>query len=122
MAAGISRNPMSMRSLAIFIVILFCAGTSLSQSSSKTAAFDAYLQPYVQSGNFAGDVLVERNGKVVFEKAYGFADRERRIQNIAATRFHVASISMQFAVQEDQYSSKNKLNSESPTQVRLRGG
>jgi CubicO group peptidase (beta-lactamase class C family) len=41
----------------------------------------------------AGDVLVEKRGKVVFEKAYGFADREHRIPNTAATRFHIASMS-----------------------------
>lgn len=60
------------------------------------AAIDAYLQPYVQSNNFSGDVLVVRNGRVVFEKAYGFADREHRIPNTAATKFHIASVSMQF--------------------------
>jgi CubicO group peptidase (beta-lactamase class C family) len=87
---------MFMRPLAIVIGVAFCAGGSLAQSNSKAAAIDAYLQPYVHSGNFAGDVLVEKNGKVVFEKAYGFADKEHRIRNIAATRFHIASMSMQF--------------------------
>ena len=57
---------------------------------------DAYLKPYVQSGNFSGAVLAKENGKIVFEKAYGFADRERKVPNAMETRFHVASISMQF--------------------------
>jgi D-alanyl-D-alanine carboxypeptidase len=87
---------MSMRPLAILIGIAFCASRSLAQSNSNAAAIDAYLQPYVRSGNFAGDVLVEKNGKVIFEKAYGFADREHRVRNTAATRFHIASMSMQF--------------------------
>jgi len=87
---------MSMKLLAIVTVIFLCAGTGPAQSNFNAAAVDAYLQPYVQSGNFAGDVRVERNGKVIFEKAYGFADRERRIRNTPATRFHIASISMQF--------------------------
>jgi CubicO group peptidase (beta-lactamase class C family) len=86
---------MPIRPLAIVIVIAFCASVSVAQSNSA-AAIDAYLQPYAQSGNFAGDVLVARTGKVIFEKAYGFADREHRIPNTAATRFHIASVSMQF--------------------------
>jgi D-alanyl-D-alanine carboxypeptidase len=39
---------------------------------------------------------VERDGKTVFERAYGFADRERHLKNTLATPFHVASMSMQF--------------------------
>jgi CubicO group peptidase (beta-lactamase class C family) len=60
------------------------------------AAIDTYLQPYVESRNFAGEVLVEKNGKVVFEKAYGFADRERHLRNTAKTKCHIASVSVQF--------------------------
>jgi CubicO group peptidase (beta-lactamase class C family) len=57
---------------------------------------DRYLQPYVRGNNFAGQVLVERNGKIIFEGSYSFADREQRVRNTPATRFHVASMSMQF--------------------------
>jgi CubicO group peptidase (beta-lactamase class C family) len=89
-------NHMPVRPLAIFIVIVFCVGGSVAQRNSTATAIHAYLQPYAQSGNFAGDVLVEKSGKIVFEKAYGFADREHHIRNAAATRFHIASMSMQF--------------------------
>jgi CubicO group peptidase (beta-lactamase class C family) len=57
---------------------------------------DRYLRPYVRSNNFSGAVLVSQNGKAIFERAYGFADRERGVRNTMATRFHVASVSMQF--------------------------
>lgn len=57
---------------------------------------DAYLQPYVRTNNFWGVVRVERNGSVVFERAYGYADRQNAVRNEPATRFHIASISMQF--------------------------
>lgn len=57
---------------------------------------DAYLTAYVQSGNFSGAVLVKQRKKIIFQKAYGFADREHEVQNTPATRFHIASVSMQF--------------------------
>jgi CubicO group peptidase (beta-lactamase class C family) len=85
-----------MRALVIVVGIAFCAGRGGAQSNSKAAALDAYLRPYVHSGNFSGNVLVEKNGKIVFEKAYGLADRDNRLGNTVATRFHIASMSMQF--------------------------
>lgn len=84
------------RKLAIVAVIACCADGSWAQFRSHAADIDAYVQPYVRSGNFSGDVLVEKNGKVVLEKAYGLADREHRTPNTLATRFHIASMSMQF--------------------------
>jgi D-alanyl-D-alanine carboxypeptidase len=85
-----------MRALTFVIGIALCAGGDLTRANSNATAIDAYLQPYVRSGNLAGDVLVEKNGKVIFERAYGFADREDRVPNTAATQFHIASVSMQF--------------------------
>jgi len=87
---------MPIRRLATVIAMALCAGRSIAQSNSTPAAMDAYLQAYARSGNFAGYVLVEKSGRVIFEKAYGLANRERRIPNAAATRFHIASMSMQF--------------------------
>jgi CubicO group peptidase (beta-lactamase class C family) len=87
---------MATRCLATAALIAFCVAGSHGQSKFSAPPIDAYLQPYVRSGNFAGDVLVEKNGKIVFEKAYGFAERERHVRNTPATRFHIASMSMQF--------------------------
>ena len=81
--------------LAIPFVMALCTSASNAQSPIATA-IDAYLQPYIASGNFAGAVLVEKSGKLIFERAYGLADREHRISNTIDTRFHVASVSMQF--------------------------
>jgi D-alanyl-D-alanine carboxypeptidase len=82
--------------VAAICILAFCDGPIMAQNNSHAATIDAYLQPYVRSGNFSGSVLVEKNGKIVFEKAYGFADREQGTKNSTATRFHIASMSMQF--------------------------
>lgn len=87
---------MSIRCLTTATLIAFCVAGSQGQSKPTAAAIDAYIQPYVRSQNFAGDVLVEKDGKIVFQRAYGFADRERHVRNTPATRFHIASMSMQF--------------------------
>lgn len=84
------------RIISVALVLSVCVFQALAQKHSVGEQIDAYLQPYVQSGNFSGAVLAKENGKIVFEKAYGFADRERKTPNTIQTRFHVASVSMQF--------------------------
>jgi CubicO group peptidase (beta-lactamase class C family) len=77
--------------LALSISLPLCA-----QQTDVDAAIDAYIAPYVATNNFSGAILVERDGKILFQKAYGFSDREHHISNTPQTRFHVASVSMQF--------------------------
>src|SRR5258708_1675799 len=78
------------------VAILLCLGECLAQKRLDVTSVASYLDPYVRSNNFAGDILIEENGKVLFEKAYGFANREKEIRDTTASRFHVASVSMQF--------------------------
>src|SRR5215469_4803835 len=78
------------------VIISLGALRCFAQSDSHRAEIDKYLQPYLQSKNFSGAVLVSNDGKEVFKKAYGFANRENRVRNTAETRFHIASVSMQF--------------------------
>jgi CubicO group peptidase (beta-lactamase class C family) len=61
-----------------------------------SASIEAYIRPYVTSNNFSGQILIARGGKVIFNKAYGTADRERNAPNTLDTEFHIASVSMQF--------------------------
>jgi len=77
-------------------VVIGMSALSLPQSDSRRTEIEKYLQPYVQSNNFAGAVLVSRDGKDVFKKAYGPADREKSVRNNTETQFHIASVSMQF--------------------------
>lgn len=72
------------------------ARSASGSAARDSIAIDAYVQPYVRSNNFAGQVLVARGGKVVFAKAYGDADRGRHVANTLSTPTHVASLSMQF--------------------------
>jgi CubicO group peptidase (beta-lactamase class C family) len=61
-----------------------------------SAALDDYLAKLAADDVFAGVGLVAKNGKPVFEKAYGYADRANRIPNTTATRFNLGSINKAF--------------------------
>jgi CubicO group peptidase (beta-lactamase class C family) len=74
-----------------------CLGTATFAAAATPAqAIDSYIRSYADGGNFSGVVRVERDGKLLFERAYGYADRRRRVANTRATQFHIASMSMQF--------------------------
>lgn len=57
-----------------------------------SAALDDYIAKLAASGDFAGVVLVAKDGVAIFEEGYGLADRERKIANTPDIRFNIASI------------------------------
>ena len=60
------------------------------------AALTHKLDDDVAADRFAGAALVARDGNVVFARADGLADRERKIYNTTATRFRLGSMNKMF--------------------------
>jgi CubicO group peptidase (beta-lactamase class C family) len=67
----------------------------MSQAGALTA-LRAQLDRDTAAGQFAGAVLVARNGKAVFTGAYGLADREKKLPNRLDTRFRIGSMNKMF--------------------------
>jgi len=61
-----------------------------------TSALDTYFGSLAATDVFSGNVLVAKDGKVVYEKSCGFADRANKIPNNSATRFNLGSINKAF--------------------------
>ena len=80
----------------VLVALSFCTCQSMGADNQVATHIDEYLKPYVESSNFSGSVLVRRKGRNVFQKAYGFSNREQRVKNRNDTRYHIASLSMQF--------------------------
>jgi len=67
--------------------------------AEATAVHDeiaAYIDPYVRSGNFSGSILVVEAGKVLFRNSYGHSGGPDGAPNRVDTKYHIASLSMQF--------------------------
>jgi CubicO group peptidase (beta-lactamase class C family) len=79
--------------LRILTAWLILAGATYAQTADE---FDIFIRPYVASNNFSGNVLIEHHGKVVFQRSYGYLDREHKRSNGDTTQFHIASVSMQY--------------------------
>lgn len=51
-----------------------------------------HVEAEAEAGRFSGVVLVARDGDVIAERAYGWADRDRGERNTPETRFNIGSI------------------------------
>src|SRR4029077_10101546 len=60
------------------------------------AAVRAKVERDVAMDRFSGAVLIAKNGKVLFNEAYGMADREKKIANKLDTRFRLGSMNKMF--------------------------
>jgi CubicO group peptidase (beta-lactamase class C family) len=66
--------------------------TGTASDSTFAAALRTHLETATQAGQFSGAVLVARDGRTLFEGAYGLADRERGVPNTPTTQFRVGSM------------------------------
>ena len=57
---------------------------------------DALFENTIKTNGPGAAVLVARDGKILFEKAYGLADIENHVPVTAETKFRIGSISKQF--------------------------
>jgi D-alanyl-D-alanine carboxypeptidase len=61
------------------------------------AAVKTHLDGLTARDEFSGAVLIAHNGIILFETAYGMADREKKIPNRTSTKFNIGSINKTFA-------------------------
>jgi CubicO group peptidase (beta-lactamase class C family) len=88
--------------LLIFVLLFLATNSLLSQSSAQPDAktdiseIDKLMQYSYENGMFNGDILVTEQGKPIYKKALGYADKNsgRKLNN--ETVFYLASVSKQF--------------------------
>lgn len=62
----------------------------------KAAALDRLCRDTSETGLFSGAVLVADHGEIIYQQAFGLANREWDIANTTDTKFRLASVSKQF--------------------------
>ena len=86
----------------------------VSEAELRTAA-ESRADKAAAAEQFSGALLIAKNGKPILTKAYGLADRERKIPNTADTRFRVGSMNKMFtAVAIMQLVQAGKLRLDAP--------
>lgn len=78
------------------IVLLIALATSARAASTLPERIDQRVREYVNAGLFSGVVLVAKGDQVLYEKAFGYADRAFNVPNTICTKFQIASVSKPF--------------------------
>jgi len=100
-------------SLALLAAILLAP--QLQANDDFASGLRAEAERRASSEEFAGAVLVARSGKVLYQSAYGYADRERKVLNSLDTRFRFGSMGKMFtAVAALQLVQAGKLALDAP--------
>lgn len=65
-------------------------------NDSLSEKIEATLKNHIEDDDYQGAVLVAKDGKILFNKAYGFANREKKIKNTTKTQFLIGSLTKSF--------------------------
>jgi CubicO group peptidase (beta-lactamase class C family) len=81
-------------SAACALLLSLCAPNCFAQGIAPRLA--EYMNALAAQGRFSGAVLVAREGKVVFSRAYGMANYELGVPNTTETKFRIGSMTKPF--------------------------
>jgi CubicO group peptidase (beta-lactamase class C family) len=105
--------------IRVVVVSLAMSGQAAAVEASPDSRFaeraNALMKDYVEGELFTGTVLVARDGRAIFRKAYGAANREWMIPNTVDTRYRIGSITKPFtAAAILQLADQGKLGVDDP--------
>ncbi len=82
-----------MYALVLFIAILLGCIPSWAVADERVQALNRYFDLLAANQNFNGNVLVAENGKIVFERSFGYSDFSAHRLNRKDISFPIASVS-----------------------------
>ena len=85
----------TMQSVTTIFLLLFAAPLVAQDFADD---IDGLIQPHAEAGLFSGVILVARGDAVIFQRGYGFANREQRVPNNVTTRLGIGSITKSMTV------------------------
>jgi CubicO group peptidase (beta-lactamase class C family) len=107
--------------LGVFLVIVFAAfnvfGSTMHSDlkGSTEQKIETFMDHKSLDKNFNGVVLVAKDGKAIFEKSYGYSNKEAGTPNRINTQFRIASLTKSFtAVSILQLESRGMLKTTDP--------
>lgn len=82
----------SILAFSVFYLLPFFSSTQIKYSKK----LDQYTTAYAAVYDFNGAVLIAKKNEIIFQKAFGYANREWSVKNTTDTRFPIASLTKQF--------------------------
>jgi CubicO group peptidase (beta-lactamase class C family) len=92
----IQRHTLMMLSRVLCGITFALTLSAASSAQDFLTKMNQIVDSYVSSKQFMGTVLVERDGKMLLNKGYGFANLEWEVPNTPNTKFRLGSVTKQF--------------------------
>jgi len=83
-----------LRYYLFFTVVIFSA--EVKGQDTLKSELDKVLEAYYSKNQFSGTVLVAKQGKILYENAYGMADWKKGVANTVDTKFLIGSATKSF--------------------------
>jgi CubicO group peptidase (beta-lactamase class C family) len=80
----------------VLILLLVSFGSNAQAMDERAAKIDALFQEYNRPNVPGASVIVIKDGKVLFKRAYGMADLEYKVPSTTSTNYRIASLTKQF--------------------------
>ncbi len=80
----------------LYLILFISSSWNVGLANDKASKIDAYLTQSNDIGQFSGTALVAQNGKVIYKKAFGYANLEWQVPNEIDSKFRISSMSKQF--------------------------
>lgn len=97
-----------MRILTILFLLITLFGNAQKNYSSL---LDNYMKAQANLNDFSGAALIAKDNKIIYQKAFGAANKEWNVPNTLQTKFRIGSLTKQFtAAAVLQLAEAGKLN------------
>jgi len=102
------------------LILVIIQNSIYAGAESKIEKIDRFITHYAKNGFLNGTVLIAENGKIIYQKAYGIADREWDVPHQTDGIFQIYSMSKQFtSLIMMQLAQEGKVNLNDPITIYL---
>ena len=67
-----------------------------ARAQQYESKIDSLIQKAIRLNRFNGSVLVCKNGRIIYEKAFGYQDADKKILNTPNTVYQIGSTTKEF--------------------------
>jgi CubicO group peptidase (beta-lactamase class C family) len=78
------------------LLLLICCFAQFSLAQNRETSLESFFAEIDKNGDVNGSVLVTENGKIIYQKSFGYANIQNKIPNTPNTLFQLASVSKLF--------------------------
>lgn len=86
-----------MNRLLVFLLIWFTGCLSAVAQTNPSNKLEEYMQAQVSVNRFNSNVLVAKNGNIIYQKAFGYANYDTKAPLDLNSIYRLGSVSKQFA-------------------------